>query len=86
MEVYINFGLLGILFSFLCLAMAWPGWISRPSWLSEKEFRLLSFLPAVALIQPNGSLVELVSGELPPGRAFLVLDMGAASAACSVIA
>ena len=65
MEVYINFGLLGILFFFPLFGYG-LAWLDFKAFMAEREgnFRLLlsAFLPAVALIQPNGSLVELVSG------------------------
>ena len=66
MEFYINFGVPGVIGGFVLL-----GWLL--SWLDRRaalaEFRgertriFLFFLPAVALIQPNGSIVELTSGS-----------------------
>lgn len=66
MEFYINFGVTGVIVGFVLL-----GWLI--SWLDRRaamaEFRgeltriFLFFLFAVALIQPNGSMVELTSGS-----------------------
>lgn len=71
MEFYINFGRTGLVAGFLILGIL-LGILDRQAALALREGRLgdvfLFFLPAVALIQPNGSLVELAGG----GAAALV--------------
>jgi hypothetical protein len=70
MEFQINFGIPGIIIGFLLLGFA-LGWLDRWAAVSDVSGNLgrsiLFFLPAVALIQPNGSLVELIGGA---GAAF----------------
>jgi len=65
MEFQINFGLPGVIVGFLCLGVVF-GWLDRSAALAERSGALdrtiLFFLPAVALIEPNGSLVELSGG------------------------
>ena len=65
MEAYINFGLIGILFFFALFGYG-LAWLDFTAFMAEREgnLRLLlsAFLPAVALIQPNGSFVELTAG------------------------
>lgn len=66
MEFYINFGIPGVVVGFLILGWL-LGTLDRKAALAEADGdfgRLfLFFLPAVAMIQPNGSLVELVGGS-----------------------
>jgi hypothetical protein len=65
MEFDINFGIAGLIGGFLLL-----GWglgrldrlAARSAISGEMGRALLFFLPAVALIQPNGSLVDITSG------------------------
>src|SRR5262249_8317826 len=66
MEMHINFGIPGLvvgffLLGFLLRALDRYAAVS----LSRADFgrACLGFLPAIALIQPNGSLVELTSGS-----------------------
>jgi hypothetical protein len=65
MELQINFGWPGLVLGFLCLGWL-LGWLDRCAALEERSGALdrtvLFFLPAVALIQPIGSLVELFGG------------------------
>ena len=63
MEAYINFGMVGIIIGFTlfgCLL----GWLDLRAATANLQGNtavlLQSFLPAVAIIQPNGSMVELV--------------------------
>jgi hypothetical protein len=65
MELQINFGILGVVFGFVGL-----GWLlgmldskaAEAESCGDLERLLLFFLVAAALIQPNGSLVEMFSG------------------------
>ena len=65
MEFYINFGLSGVVIGFLLLGWA-LGRLDLMAAVAERAgdvprlFRC--YLPAVALIQPNGSIVELMGG------------------------
>jgi hypothetical protein len=65
MEFQVNFGIVGVVVGFLLLGFL-LGWLDRAAALAERSGNLgrtfVYFLPAVALIQPNGSIVELVSG------------------------
>jgi hypothetical protein len=65
MEFQVNFGVFGVIGGFLLLGFL-LGWLDRAAALAESSGNLgqtfIYFLPAVALIQPNGSIVELVSG------------------------
>jgi hypothetical protein len=66
MELQINFGLPGIVFGFL--AFGWLlGTLDRRAAAAENRGELgkciLFVLPSIALVQPNGSLVELASGS-----------------------
>jgi hypothetical protein len=65
MEFYVNFGFAGVVIGFLVLGLA-IGWLDRAAAIAEATGRLgqvfIYFLPAIALIQPNGSIVELVGG------------------------
>ncbi len=66
MEFQINFGMPGVAVGFLILGWL-IGTLDRNAAMAERrgEFgkAILFFLPCVALIQPNGSLVELFSGS-----------------------
>ncbi len=65
MEFHINFGVAGLVIGFLLF-----GWVLRKlDWLAaaadtrgELSSTFIYFLPAVALIQPNGSMVEMIGG------------------------
>jgi hypothetical protein len=65
MEFQINFGLVGVIGGFLLLGWL-IGVLDRKAATAERrgepDRAILFFLPAVALIQPNGSMVELASG------------------------
>ena len=66
MECQINFGMPGVIIGFL--ALGWCiGKLDRKAAMAEGRgdfgATILFFLPCVALIQPNGSLVELASGS-----------------------
>lgn len=65
MEFYINFGIPGLIGGFLTLGWLLGG-LDRKAALAEGrgDFgrTLIFFLPAVALIQPLGSMVEMTSG------------------------
>jgi len=67
MEAYINFGLLGVLLFFILFGYG-LAWLDFTAFMAERagNIRLLlsAFLPAIALIQPNGSFVELTAGAL----------------------
>jgi hypothetical protein len=65
MEFHINFGVPGLIIGFL--ALGWLiGTLDRKAAIAESRGDLgrtiLFFLPAVALIQPNGSMVEMFGG------------------------
>ena len=66
MEFHINYGIAGLVVGFLALGCV-IGSLDRRAAIAEATGNLdrvfLYFLPAVALIQPNGSMVELVSGS-----------------------
>jgi len=66
MEFQINFGIPGVVIGFL--GLGWLiGTLDLKAAIAERQGELgkviLLFLPCVALIQPNGSLVELCSGS-----------------------
>jgi hypothetical protein len=65
MELYINFGLWSLVPGFLLLGWL-IGWLDRRASAalatSDPSHALIYFLPGVALIQPIGSLVEVVGG------------------------
>lgn len=65
MEFHINFGLPSLIIGFLLLGALF-GWLDRNARIrtqnGEWGHALLYFMPAAAMIHPNGSLVELVSG------------------------
>jgi putative effector of murein hydrolase LrgA (UPF0299 family) len=67
MEFYINFGIPSLVAGFLLLGWL-LGWLDRKAAMAEASGdlgqALVFFLPAVALIQPNGSMVELVGGPV----------------------
>jgi hypothetical protein len=75
MEFYINFGLAGVAGGFVLLGWL-LGWLDLRA--AEAERRgdfggaVLLFLPAAALIQPNGSMVELTGGAAAALAAALV--------------
>jgi hypothetical protein len=65
MELQINFGYAGIVGGFFVLGWA-IGKLDLKAAIAEREGRLgtviLCFLPCVAMIQPNGSIVEITGG------------------------
>lgn len=65
MEFYINFGIWSLVPCFLLLGWL-IGWLDRRAAValatSDPSRALVYFLPGIALIQPNGSLVEVVGG------------------------
>jgi hypothetical protein len=67
MEFHINFGIPGIIGGFLILGWL-IGTLDRKAAIAEAQGEygrtIVYFLPAVALIQPNGSMVELVGGSI----------------------
>jgi len=67
MEFYINFGIPGVIGGFALLGYL-IGWLDRKAAAVERRGDFarvpIYFLPAVALIQPNGSMVELAAGGL----------------------
>lgn len=70
MEFHINYGMPSLIIGFLLLGALF-GWLDRNASLQVRSgdwgHALLYFMPAAAMIHPNGSLVELVSGG---GAAF----------------
>ena len=66
MEFYINFGIPGVVIGFLVLGWL-LGMLDKKAAVAEAdgdfERLFLFFLPAVALIEPSGSLVELAGGS-----------------------
>jgi len=67
MEFYINFGTSSLVIGFLLLGLLF-GWLDKKSALAEREGDLskciIYFIPAVAMIHPNGSVVELVGNGI----------------------
>jgi hypothetical protein len=67
MEFYINFGIPGLIVGFIILGWL-LGMLDRKAAVAESRGDLgktiLCFLPAAALIQPLGSMVELTSGSV----------------------
>lgn len=65
MEAYINFGMVGIVIFFTLFGYG-LAWLDFSAFMAERSGNiqglLSSFLPAIALIQPNGSFVELTAG------------------------
>ena len=65
MEFYVNFGLPGVVAGFAVLGWL-LGWLDLQAAAAERRAQfgraVICFLPAVAMIQPGGSLVELVGG------------------------
>lgn len=65
LEFYMNFGMTSLIGGFLLLGILF-GWLDRKAALAERSGNLgqciLFFLPALAMIHPNGSLVEMTSG------------------------
>ena len=65
MEAYINFGVIGILIFFGLFGYGLT-WLDSTAFTAERagniQLLLGAFLPAIALIQPNGSFVELTAG------------------------
>ncbi len=65
MEFYINFGIASLVLGFFILGWL-LGWLDRRSAQAlgsgQPGSSLLFFMPAAAMIHPNGSLVELVGG------------------------
>lgn len=72
MEFYINFGIAGLIVGFVLLGWL-LGWLDRMAATVERSGELekmfVYFLPTVALIQPNGSMVEMAGGA---GAAWVV--------------
>ena len=75
MELYINFGIPSLVAGFLSLGLLF-GWLDRRAALAERGGDLgqtiLYFMPAAAMIHPNGSLVELTGG----GASALIAAFG----------
>jgi len=67
MEFYINFGISSLVIGFIILG-GMLGWLDRNTAAKVRNGKwgqsLLYFLPGVALIQPGGSVVELVGGAV----------------------
>jgi hypothetical protein len=67
MEAYINFGLVGVLLFFTLFGYG-LAWLDFTAFMAERAgnicLLLSAFLPAIALIQPNGSFVELTAGAV----------------------
>ena len=65
MEFHINFGIPGLIIGFLLFGMI-LGRLDRKAAFADTQGDMgnvfLYFLPAVAIIQPNGSIVEIVGG------------------------
>ena len=78
MELYINFGITSLIIGFTLLGMLF-GWLDRGAaiqvYRGEWGDALLYFMPAAAMIHPNGSLVELVGGAASAYLAALVWKM-----------
>jgi hypothetical protein len=65
MEFDINFGIIGVIVGFVLLGVVFRKLDRNAAATYEKGelgSTILYFLPAVALIQPNGSMVELIGG------------------------
>jgi hypothetical protein len=75
MEFQINYGIPGLVVGFFLLGFLLRA-LDRHAAVSLRRANfngtIVSFLPAVALVQPNGSLVELAGG----GAAALVAAFG----------
>jgi hypothetical protein len=65
MEFHINFGTPGVVIGFLVLGWAIGKFDLKAAIAAQSEFgtAILFFLPCVAMIQPNGSIVEVVGGS-----------------------
>ncbi len=78
MELYINFGLFSLIPGLLILGFA-IGWLDRRAASklggADPSRALLYFLPGVALIQPNSSLVEVIGGTFAALLAAVFLRM-----------
>ena len=78
MELYINFGYWSLIPGFLFLGWL-IGWLDRRAAealsTADPSRALIYFLPAIALIQPNGSLVEVVGGAFAAMLAAVGLRM-----------
>ncbi len=75
MEFHINFGVAGVILGFLLLGLA-LGKLDILAAIADANGNLaqtfLYFLPGVALIQPNGSIVDLIGGAAAAlGAAFI---------------
>ncbi|HVF40557.1 MAG TPA: hypothetical protein VM939_11720, partial [Gemmatimonadaceae bacterium] len=79
MEFHINFGIPGVIVGFLLLGFA-IGKLDRKAAEADEKGELgeiyLFFLPAIALIQPQGSMVELMSGAAASVAASLAWRWG----------
>ena len=66
MEFYINFGMPSLILGFLFLGML-LAWLDRQAGIRIQQgdwgSAIVYFMPAAAMIHPNGSLVELFSGS-----------------------
>jgi hypothetical protein len=71
MEFHVNFGIPGLIIGFLLLGWG-IGKLDLKAAIAERQGELgtaiLFFLPCVAMIQPNGSIVEIIGG---PAAAFV---------------
>ena len=67
MEFHINFGIPSLVIGFLLLGFSF-GWLDYHAAIAvgrgQLGLSILFFMPAAAMIHPNGSLVELMSGGL----------------------
>lgn len=75
MEFYINFGVPSVVIGFLGLGVVF-GWLDLQAanalWQGMPNASILYFMPTVAMIHPNGSIVEMVSGGASAYLAGLV--------------
>jgi hypothetical protein len=66
MEFHINFGIPSLVIGFIVLGMLF-GWLDRRAAFAIKVgnlgLSLVFFMPAITMIHPNGSLVEMTSGS-----------------------
>ncbi len=78
MELYMNFGLYSLIPGFMLLGFS-IGWLDRRAAIGlgfdDPSRSLLYFLPCVALIQPNNSMVEVIGGAFAALLAAVGLRM-----------